>query len=184
MLGPLAEAGEEFDRQEVQKALDEAMDAVLGAAEPARPMVDDQFADPKAAGVGQHRNEAMQFAVDLDFAEDLGAIALHAAIVVVQPDAGQATDEVVENPTGPNLVPRIVPLPLPTADDFDSFFEFRQEARNLGGVVLQVGIEREENRAARRPRPGRQGGRFAEVAAEAHAMHRRVFLRHVLDLLP
>ena len=39
-----------------------------------------------AAGGGQHRDEAVQFAVEPDLAKDLGPVALHAAVVIVQLD--------------------------------------------------------------------------------------------------
>ena len=56
------------------------------------PMVDLDLADAEAAGRRQHRDEAVQLAVEPDFAEHLGAVALHAAVVVVQLDAGQPAD--------------------------------------------------------------------------------------------
>ena len=40
----------------------------------------------------------MQLAVHLDLAAYFGAVTLHAAVVVVQLDAGQPTDHGVENP--------------------------------------------------------------------------------------
>ena len=93
MLRPLAEAGQELDRQQIEKALDEAAHAVLGMAEPARPVVDLDLADAEAARRRQHGDEAVQLAVEPDLAEDLGPVAFHAAVVVVQPDAGQPADQ-------------------------------------------------------------------------------------------
>ena len=55
-------------------------------------MVDLDLADAEAARRRQHRDEAVQLAVQADLAEHLGAIAFHAAVVVVQPDAGQPAD--------------------------------------------------------------------------------------------
>ena len=45
-----------------------------------------------------------------------------------------------------------------------------EEARNLGGIVLQVGVERHDDVAAGRGEAGRQRGRLAEVAAKADAV--------------
>ena len=66
MLRPLAEARQEFNRQQIEEPLDEAADAVLGMAEAARPVLDDDLADLEAAGGGQHRDEAVQLAVEAD----------------------------------------------------------------------------------------------------------------------
>ena len=60
------------------------VDAVLRAAELPRAVVDHQFADAEAPGGGQHGHEAVQLAVEPHFVEDLAAVALHAAVVVVQ----------------------------------------------------------------------------------------------------
>src|SRR5207244_3165270 len=90
-----------------EEPLDEAPDAVLGAAEAARPMVDLDLADTEAAGLGQDGDEAVQLAVEPDLAKDLGAIAFHAAVVVVQVDAGQPADHPVEHPAGQDLVPGV-----------------------------------------------------------------------------
>src|SRR5581483_2601977 len=68
VLRPLAEAGEEFHRQEVEKPLDEAADAVLGPAETARAMVDDQLADAEAAGRREYRDEAVQLPIEFHLA--------------------------------------------------------------------------------------------------------------------
>src|SRR5207247_981093 len=107
MLRALAEAGQELDRQEIEEALDEAAHAVLGIAELARAMVDGDLADLEAARGREDRYEAVQFAVEADFAEDLGPVALHAAVVVVQADAGEPADHAVEDFAGEGLVPGV-----------------------------------------------------------------------------
>ena len=71
MLRPLAEACQKLDRQQVEKSFDESADAILRLAELPRPMVDGNLADAKAARRGQHRNEAVQFAVQPHFAKHL-----------------------------------------------------------------------------------------------------------------
>src|SRR5262249_12125487 len=117
VLRPAPEAGQEFDRQEVEEALEEAPGAVLGPPEPPGAVVDSQLADPEAPRGGEHGDEAVQLAVEADLAEDLGAVALHAAVVVVQADAGHGADEEVEDPARPDLVPGVVADALPAADD-------------------------------------------------------------------
>ena len=48
--------------------------------------------------------------------------------------------------------------------------ERREEARDLGGIVLQVGVEGQDAVALRGVEAGRQRRRLAEVAAEADAV--------------
>src|SRR5262249_5948140 len=139
------------------------MDSVLRMTELPRPMIDLNLADAIAACSRQHRNEAVQLAVEPYFLEHFSAIALHAAVVIVQPDAGQPADHQVENSTGPDLVPGIVAHALPAADHVKytgpAFIrtcllvslsrchlvscplQRGQKTRYLGRIVLQVCVE-------------------------------------------
>ena len=51
--------------------------------------MDHQLADPVTSGGRQDGHEAVHLAVKLNFIEDFPTIGLHAAVMVVQPDAGQ-----------------------------------------------------------------------------------------------
>ena len=71
--------------------------------------------DARAAPTRQGGDEAMQFAVETDLTEDLAAITFHAAVVVVQSDAGQAAHEPIENARRNHFVRRVMTHLLPTA---------------------------------------------------------------------
>src|SRR5262249_15486995 len=122
--------------------------------------------------------------IETDLAEDLRSVALHAAVVVVQPDARETADEPVEDPARQHLVPRIITFALPTADDVVLGGEGIQKAGDLGRVILQVGVHGEDGIAASVGETGGEGGRLAEVAAKADAAHARVVVRELLDDLP
>src|SRR5262249_16878390 len=121
------------------------MHAVLGMTELARPMIDLDLADAITARRRQHWDEAMQLAVKPHFLEYVGAIDFHAAVVIVQPHAGQPTDHSVENAARADLVPGIMADAFPTADHvifagppFIGMFvvaviQGRQKPRNLSG---------------------------------------------------
>ena len=116
----------------------------------------------------------MQLAVEADFVEHLGTVAFHAAVVVVQGNAGHVADQSVENPAGPNLVPGIVPDAFPAADYVETASQDGQEAGYLSGVVLQIGIQGDDLFAVGRVKPGRQGRRLAEIPPKANAVDLRV----------
>ena len=67
----LAESGEETDGQQVEKPLEKPREAILGNAVPPAAMANLDLGDAKAPGMGQHRNEPVQLAVDADLAQDL-----------------------------------------------------------------------------------------------------------------
>ena len=147
-------------------------------------MVDDDFADAVSAAGGQHGHEAVQLAVEPHFAQHLAAVALHAAVVVVQFHARQAADHGVEDPRRQDLVPGIVADLLPAADDVEIVFHGGQEPRDLVRIVLQVGVERHDHLAADQGEAGAQGGRLAEVAAEANAADLRIGRGQAADDVP
>ena len=173
-----------MDGQEIEESLDESGDPILGAAELARAVVHDDLGDLEASLVGQDGDEAVELAVERDLVEDLAAIGLEAAVVVVELAAGQAADEPVEDPAGADLVPGVVPGPLPAADDVVPFVELGQEPGDLGRVVLEVAVEGEDDRALRRPEARRERRGLAEVAAEPDAPDPRVGRDRVPDHPP
>src|SRR5581483_401053 len=110
---------------------DETADAILRLAIAARAMLNDELADLETTGRRQYGNEAVQLTVKPDFAEDLRTVTFHAAIVVVQPHAGEPAHQEVEDATGPNFVPRIMANPLPATDDVEPLAEGGDKGRDL-----------------------------------------------------
>src|SRR4029077_8162882 len=108
----------------------------------------------------QDRNEPVQLTVDADLPQDLAAVELESAVVIVEPAARQAADDPVENPAGIDLVPGVVASLLPAADHVEAPFELDQEARDLGRVVLEVAVECEDQVAASGLEGGREGSRL------------------------
>ena len=104
------------------------------------------------------------------------SIQLETAVVVVQAAAAHAADHPVENPAGINLVPGIVARLLPAADHIVSLFELGEKAGNLGRVVLEIAVERENQFAPARLEPRREGRRLAKVAAKPDRPHPRIAL--------
>ena len=78
----------ERHREQVEEAADVSLDAVVRAAVLSRPVVDGELGDPVAAVVGEHRDVAVELAVQLHPVDDLGSIGLEPAVHVVQRHAG------------------------------------------------------------------------------------------------
>ena len=53
---------------------------------------------------------------------------------------------------GMRRVQRVAPLRLPARDEVEALVELREQARDLGGVVLQVAVDRDDDVAAAPPR--------------------------------
>ena len=145
MLRSLAEAGQKFHRQQIKEPFDEPPHAVFRMAEFPRPVPHHGFAHAKSPGMRQHRHEAVQLAVEPHFGKYFAAITFQPAIVVVQPHARQPTHQPVEGPRGKHFVPRIVPHFFPAADHVVSRGQHGKQFRNLGRIVLQIGVERDDS---------------------------------------
>jgi len=102
----------------------------------------------------------------------------------MQPHAGQAAHEHVEDTARPDLVNRIVADTLPSADDVQPFIHLREKARDLLRIVLQIAIERENDVVRSSFEPSTERGRLAEVAAQTNPTHARIFRRELLDQAP
>ena len=92
----------------------------------------------------------MEFAEQANRLGDFAAIALEPTVVIVQLDAAEATEHAIEDAAGQHFVPRVMANGFPTADQVVAFVDLFQEPRNLVGIVLQVGVHREDDVALSR----------------------------------
>src|SRR5262245_8410934 len=140
----------------------------------ARTMLDFNLADAEPACRRQHRNEAMQLAVQPHFAKYLGPVTFEPTIVIVQRHTGHAADHPIENAARQHLMPGIVADAFPAADHVGSLVHCLEKAWDFLRVVLQVGVKSHDDLAARSLKARRECRGLAEVAAEADAAHARI----------
>jgi molybdopterin molybdotransferase len=159
-------AADECDGQKVEEAAQVALRPVTGTAVGTRPVVDGKLGDPEAAVVREHRQEPVQLAVDPQPVQHLGPVRLEPTVEVVQPQTRDAARRGVEDPREGTPEPGIPALCLPAGDEVEALVELRQKARNLGRIVLEVGVDGHDGVAARVREPGRKRGGLAEVPAQ------------------
>ena len=91
-------------RDQVEVALHHALPAEFRTAVLARMVIDDLLADmPEPRLPGEHRNEAVHLAVNLDRLDDLRPVGLQAAVEVVEADTRGGAGRPVEELAGPSL---------------------------------------------------------------------------------
>ena len=168
---PVAVAADERDGQQVEEAADVALDPVTRTAVLARTVVDRQLGDAVAPVVREHRDEAVQLAVQPQPLHDLGPVGLQPAVEVVQAQAGDAAGDPVEDLRRDAPRERVAPLRLPAADEVEALVELRQQPRDLGRIVLEVGVDRDDDVALGVREPRRERRRLAEVPAQADHPH-------------
>ncbi len=98
----------------------------------------------------EHGHEAVQLAVQAHVLEHHVAVGFEAAVHVVQLHAGGAAHEPIEHARRQHLGDRVVPLLFVARDQIEAFRQLGQETRDLFGIVLQVGVEREHDAAPAR----------------------------------
>ena len=133
----------------------------------ARPVVDRHLGDPVAAMVGEHGDEPVQLAVEPQAAHDLGAVRLQAAVHVVEVDAGDPAGDRVEELRRDPAAQRVASLRLPAGDQVEALVELGEQLRDLGGVVLEVAVDRDDHLALRLGEACGERRRLAEVPAQA-----------------
>ena len=62
---------------------------------------------------------------------------------------------------------RVAPLRLPAGDQVEALVELREQPRDLGRIVLEVAVDRDDGLAARLVEAGHERRGLAEVAAKA-----------------
>ena len=117
-------------------------------------MVHGDLGHLEAAPRGERRDEAVELPVQADLLHHLPPVDLEARVEVVEPDAGQAARDPVEEPGRPGLGPRVLAVLLPARHEVEPVLEAGEELRDLGGIVLEVGVEGDDDRP-----PGPRGSR-------------------------
>src|SRR2546427_3947284 len=148
---------------------------VLRPAEAARPVAHRHLADPPPLHLDQRRQEAMHPIEQRQLARGVRAECLQGAPGIadrlpVQPVAHAVGDPALE------ALPARVPAVHPIAHDRRSTapLELVQQRRNVGRIVLQVGVERHGPAAARGSEPGGERRGLAGVRREGDDVQLRV----------
>ena len=113
----------------------------------------------------------MQLAVEAQPAHDLGAVGLQAAVHVVEVHARDPARDRVEDPREHPAAERVPPTRLPARDEVEALVELGEQARDLGGIVLEVAVDRDDHVALRLREAGGERGRLAEVSSQPDDDH-------------
>ena len=134
LQGPRGIVQQKFYDEQIQKHADGAANPVIGPAALAVKVFDGDFGNFCAARAGQRRDEAMQFAVQLNFLDNLAPVSLEGGSEVVEFDAREFRHHPVGREAGKLArEPGVFALVAPAADQVVAFLDFFHEARDLCG---------------------------------------------------
>ena len=111
-------------------------------------------------------DEAVHLAEQAGVADHVSAVGLERAAVVVELDAGPPADEPVGDLRGLGSQPGVLAASAPAADDVVAFVELVGEHFDIVGLVLAVGVERDDDRGSGSPEAGHHRRRLAEIAGQ------------------
>ncbi len=127
----------------------------------------------------------MHLTVELEVLNDFAPIGFEGASVVVKGHAGDLADELVGQHGGKLAVDEwILAVFAPAADYVDSLVIMLEEQGDVVRVVLEVGIEGDDDIAGRGVEAGAHGGGLAEVAAQPHEAEMGVLVGACGEQLP
>ena len=140
---------------------------------------------PPADPCGEHRQEPVHVPVKAHVLDDLAPVGLERTAEVVEGHTADRSDQEVRHVRrhAPRE-PEVVPLSAPPRHHIVRVAESLEQPWNVAGIVLEVGVERDENRMARMGEPRREGGRLAEVLAQPDQAHVRVLSRKPSQHVP
>lgn len=180
MHRPRAVAEQEPDNQQIEQHPEGARQAILCASCPARMVAHRNLHHLRPFHGGVSRDKAVRIAIEMQLAQQVGAVRFQAASVVMQVRARQARDQPVRHAAWKQASKEaVLPVDPPAAHHIAAFADFRQQQRNIGRIVLQVGIHGDHHGAPGRPEAGDHGCRLAIVAAEAYGAEGGIAPRHL-----
>src|SRR5271165_4032573 len=119
----------------------------------------------------------MEFAVERKVLNGLPAISLEGSAEIVDRDSGELGHHPIGDAAWQTACqPSVPPLGSPPADDIESFLDFRDEARDLFRVVLQVAIHGDDDVAARNIKTCLECRGLAEIPAKSDNSYPRIAL--------
>src|SRR5437764_655803 len=166
MQGPVPVTADERHREQSQESTDVALDAVARAPVFSRTMVDGELRDPEAPVLREYGDQTMQFAVQRHAANDLCPVRLQPAIHIVQPKSGDPPRHPVEDSRQDTPAQRVAAAGLPARNEVEALVELHQQPGNLCGIVLQVGVDRDDGLTGSLAEPGRECDRLPEVSTQ------------------
>src|SRR6266511_1614320 len=171
MQRPVAVAAHERDRQQIEEPAQVPLEPVAGATVLPRPVIHRELRDAVPLLVGEDGDEPVQLSVEHEAAHDLCPVRLEAAVHVVPPQTGHPAGDPVEELRRDAARERVSAPRLPAGDEIEALLQLREQARDLGRIVLQVAVDRDDELARRLREARRERGGLAEVAAQPHHAH-------------
>src|SRR6185369_12081811 len=158
---------QKFDADQIQQHCDRARQSVIRFTAAAREVLDRNFRDRRTRPAGECRNKPMQLSVELQLFDHLATISLECRPEVMQLQTTQFRHQPICDAAGKSSRdPSILPLITPAADNVVAFAEFRDECRDLGGIVLEIAVHRNDDFTAREVEPSLQSGSLSKVLAQ------------------
>ena len=159
---------QELDGEDVEHHAEGAADAVVRIAGGARHVADRHFGHARAVEAGQRGDEAVQFAVEVDVLQHLGAVGLEGGAEIAQVDAARLGHQPVGDARRDLAHDGVVDAVLaPAAGDVVALVDLFEQRGNVLGRVLQVAVHGDDDVALGFVEARRERGRLAEVAAQA-----------------
>src|SRR3954447_525665 len=162
MQRAIAVSTHEDDREKVERAAEVALDSEARLAVRARSVIHGQLGHAEAEMMREHRDEAMALAVELDVLEHFGAVRLKPAVHVVELHTGRYTSRAVVDLRDEAPHEWVLPVALPTGHEVIALVELREQIGNLGCVVLEIGVHRDDDVALCDGDPGIEGRCLSE----------------------
>ncbi len=124
----------------------------------------------------------MEFAVEVDIFDDLGAVGLEGGAEVVQVNAAEIFHESICDEGWDAANPEIIDAASPPAgDDIVALIDFPEETGNFLRGVLKIGVHGDDDFSASGVETGGQGGRLAEIPAKDDQLDAAIIRCDIFD---
>ena len=171
---------EKTNRQDVEQHAEGPAQAIVGGSHGALRVLDGHFGHARAVETRQRGNETVQFAVEVDVVEHLGAVGLEGRSEIAKIDARgfrhHPVGDARGNPASDGVVDAVF---SPAARDIEALVDFAQQGGNVFGRVLQVSVHGDDDVALRFVKACRERRGLAEIAPQANHFQARIGLYEI-----
>lgn len=138
-----------------------------------RPVVDGHLGDPRSLQLEQRGQEAVHAVEQGDAAQEVGAVDAQGATDVGDRFVGQRVAHAGGDARGDPAQPGVLAIHADAADHVETV-KMVEKPRDVGRIVLQIGVEGDDDAAGCRAEARGQGRRLARVVPQANDPHRRI----------
>jgi len=184
--GAACELQQEFDREEIENNAEGPPDSIFGFTGDTGAVIHHDFRDISTHPGAEGWNESVHFSIEADILQDIAAVGLQGAAIVMELNARNVGNQTIREHGREAAIDKgILPVFAPAAhDSIVVRFHFFQQAGDINRIVLEIGIQGDNDILGCSVNAGCHRGRLAEIPAETDQFKMGILFGGLTETFP